>query len=151
MRAFLASVLLVLVLLPLAHAQITPYPFENDQQRQQFQRLTEQLRCPKCQNQNIADSHAGIAKDLRDKTYEMVMAGRSDEEIVDYMVARYGQFVTYKPQLTASTSILWWAPALVILIGLGVMISLARRRRQNLSLSEEERQRLQQLEGGKDD
>ncbi|MGL4250473.1 MAG: cytochrome c-type biogenesis protein [Aeromonas sp.] len=152
MRLFIASLLMLLgwaVQVP-AMAAIDVYRFESDSQEQVFRELTRELRCPKCQNQDIADSNAGLAKDLRDKTYQMVREGKDKEEIVDYMVARYGNFILYNPPLMASTLILWLGPLVVILIG-GTVIFVRSRRAPVMStqsdstLSEEERRRLAEL------
>ncbi len=95
-----------------ASAAIDVYTFDSDAQEQTFRELTKELRCPKCQNQDIADSNAGLAKDLRDRTYQMVREGKEKQEVVDYMVARYGNFILYDPPLMASTLILLaWPPA----------------------------------------
>ena len=130
-----------------ARADIDVYNFDSDAQEQTFRELTKELRCPKCQNQDIADSNAGLAKDLRDKTYQMVRAGKSKEEVVDYMVARYGNFILYDPPLMASTLILWAGPFAVILIGVMVVVRRSRRSQQekNTDLSEAEQRRLQRL------
>ncbi|QSA19380.1 cytochrome c-type biogenesis protein CcmH, partial [Vibrio furnissii] len=88
-------------------AAIDVYDFESPEQETQFQELSNTLRCPKCQNNSIADSNAELAKDLRHKVYEMTKEGKSKSEIVDYMIARYGNFVTYNPPFTLSTAILW--------------------------------------------
>ncbi|QWL63636.1 cytochrome c-type biogenesis protein CcmH [Aeromonas jandaei] len=152
MRVLIASLLLLLgwvVQVP-AMAAIDVYTFDNDNQEQVFRELTRELRCPKCQNQDIADSNAGLAKDLRDKTYQMVRQGKDKDEIVDYMVARYGNFILYNPPLMASTLILWLGPLLVIVIGLGVVVMRSRRpvaaaRPVDRALSEEEQRRLAEL------
>ncbi|MBL0665392.1 cytochrome c-type biogenesis protein [Aeromonas jandaei] len=152
MRVLIASLLLLLgwvVQVP-AMAAIDVYTFDNDNQEQVFRELTKELRCPKCQNQDIADSNAGLAKDLRDKTYQMVRQGKDKDEIVDYMVARYGNFILYNPPLMASTLILWLGPLLVIVIGLGVVVMRSRRpvaaaRPVDSALSEEEQRRLAEL------
>ncbi|MGY3860431.1 cytochrome c-type biogenesis protein [Aeromonas lacus] len=152
MRVLIASLLLLLgwVVQAPAMAAIDVYTFDNDNQEQVFRELTRELRCPKCQNQDIADSNAGLAKDLRDKTYQMVRQGKDKDEIVDYMVARYGNFILYNPPLMASTLILWLGPLLVIVIGLGVVVMRSRRpvaaaRPVDSSLSEEEQRRLAEL------
>ncbi|MGH1391445.1 MAG: cytochrome c-type biogenesis protein [Aeromonas jandaei] len=152
MRVLIASLLLLLgwaVQAP-AMAAIDVYTFDNDNQEQVFRELTRELRCPKCQNQDIADSNAGLAKDLRDKTYQMVRQGKDKDEIVDYMVARYGNFILYNPPLMASTLILWLGPLLVIVIGLSVVVMRSRRpvaatRPVDSALSEEEQRRLAEL------
>lgn len=95
--------LLMLVISGSALATIDVMQFKDEAQEQQFRQLTEQLRCPKCQNNSIADSNSMIATDLRQKVYELMQEGKSQKEIVDYMVARYGNFVTYDPPLTPLT------------------------------------------------
>ncbi|MBL0596509.1 cytochrome c-type biogenesis protein CcmH [Aeromonas jandaei] len=152
MRVLIASLLLLLgwVVQAPAMAAIDVYTFDNDNQEQVFRELTRELRCPKCQNQDIADSNAGLAKDLRDKTYQMVRQGKDKDEIVDYMVARYGNFILYNPPLMASTLILWLGPLLVIVIGLGVVVMRSRRpvaaaKPVDSALSEEEQHRLAEL------
>ena len=109
--------LLMLVISGSALATIDVMQFKDEAQEQQFRQLTEQLRCPKCQNNSIADSNSMIATDLRQKVYELMQEGKSQKEIVDYMVARYGNFVTYDPPLTPLTVLLWVMP--VVAIGLG--------------------------------
>ena len=126
-------------------ASIRQHEFETEAQRQLYQTLIQELRCPKCQNQNIADSNAPLSEDMRDRTYTMVMEGKSREEIIDYMVARYGNFVHYRPPFNWYTSILWWGPLLIIAIGVGVAWMMSRKRTQPLALSEEEQERLKQL------
>ena len=96
--------------------------FANAQQAQLFKELSLELRCPKCQNQNIADSNAVVAKDLRDKVIELVKLNKSKDFIVDYMIDRYGYFVHYKPPVTASTLVLWVVPILFVIIGFGSVI-----------------------------
>ena len=111
-----------------ALATIDVMQFKDETQEQQFRQLTEQLRCPKCQNNSIADSNSMIATDLRQKVYELMQEGKSQKEIVDYMVARYGNFVTYDPPLTPLTVLLWVLP--VAAIGAGGWIIVARSRRR---------------------
>jgi cytochrome c-type biogenesis protein CcmH len=96
--------------------------FKNAQQAQLFKELSLELRCPKCQNQNIADSNAVVAKDLRDKVIELVKLDKSKDFIVVYMIDRYGYFVHYKPPVTASTLVLWVLPILFVLFGFGSVI-----------------------------
>lgn len=91
------------------------YQFDTPEQRQLFLELTAELRCPMCQNQNIADSDAMIAVDLRRKVYQLVRQGKSRDEIVDYMKARYGDFVSYQPPVTPVTVWLWLLPLLFVL------------------------------------
>lgn len=103
------------------------YPFASPEDEARFERLTHELRCPKCQNQSIADSNAPIAQDLRKRTYELVREGRSDDEVVSYLKERYGEFITYKPAFNAVTALLWAGPFL--LLALVVVVLLLRRRR----------------------
>lgn len=99
-------------------AAIEALQFATPEQEQVYQQLTQQLRCPQCQNNNIADSNATIATDMRLKVYELLQQGKNKHEIVDYMVARYGNFVTYDPPLTPSTALLWALPILLFVLGL---------------------------------
>lgn len=97
--------------------QVEIYDFKDPVLEQRYQTLTEQLRCLVCQNQNIADSHAELAQDLRGKVYELLIKGDNDEQIVKYMTDRYGDFVLYRPPFKFKTLLLWLAPALAILLG----------------------------------
>lgn len=103
------------------------YEFETPEQEQRFRVLLDELRCPKCQNQSLADSDAGIAQDMRVRVESMIKEGKSDEEIVDYFVSRYGDFVSYRPPVTPTTSILWLAPLLLLGSGAVVIVLLLRR------------------------
>ncbi|HHG9944750.1 TPA: cytochrome c-type biogenesis protein CcmH [Yersinia enterocolitica] len=127
-------------------AAIDTYTFSSVDQEQQYRELTEQLRCPKCQNNSIADSNATIAADMRGKVYELQQQGNSKQQIIDYMVARYGNFVTYEPPVTAATLILWVGPAMFVLIGAVIEVLRARRRvEKEAALSPQEQQRLDTL------
>jgi len=133
-----------------ALAVIETYDFSNPELESRYQQLSAELRCPKCQNQNIADSNAPISQDLRKLLHQQLEQGASDQEILDYMVARYGEFVRYRPRFSGATAILWLAPALLLVAGLAVVfLSLRSRRGQTTStsvtLSEEEQQKLQTL------
>lgn len=101
----------------LATAEIEIFDFKDPVMEQRYQTLTEQLRCLVCQNQNIADSHAELAQDLRSKVYELLTKGDNDEQIVQYMTDRYGDFVLYRPPFKFKTLLLWLAPALALLLG----------------------------------
>ncbi|MCL6364620.1 cytochrome c-type biogenesis protein CcmH [Pectobacterium carotovorum subsp. carotovorum] len=120
--------------------------FDNDTQEQQFRELTMQLRCPKCQNNSIADSNSMIASDMRQKVYELMQQGQTKEQVVDYMVDRYGYFVTYEPPITPFTVLLWLLPALFLAVGSWVIIRRARRiRSAKEPMSEQDKKRLQML------
>ncbi|KZX53314.1 cytochrome C biogenesis protein [Halioglobus sp. HI00S01] len=131
-----------------AQAVIETYEFSDPALEERYRQLSAELRCPKCQNQNIADSNAPISQDLRRLLYEQLEAGASDEEILEYMVARYGEFVRYRPSYDGATLILWLAPlGLLVLALVGVVATLRGRR----STSEEalldpgQQQRLDEL------
>ena len=108
-------------------AAIDIYQFDSDAQQDRFHRLTEELRCPKCQNQSIADSDAEISQDMRERVARMIREGHSDEEIVTFFVDRYGDFVSYRPPFNPRTAILWVGPLTLLLLG-GVGIVLLVRR-----------------------
>jgi cytochrome c-type biogenesis protein CcmH len=108
-----------------AHAAEDNFAFETPAQRAQFLSLTAELRCPMCQNQNIADSDAMIAHDMRRKVYTLLKQGKSEQEVIDYMKARYGDFVHYQPPVTPATMWLWAAPVLFVIIA---FIFIIRRR-----------------------
>ena len=125
------------------------YPFDNDVDKERFDVLAEDLRCPKCQNQNLADSYAPVAGDMRDKVYELMVEGQSDDEIVTYLVDRYGDFVRYNPPVQENTFFLWFAPGVMALIAFIMIISLARGRKQVQPLSEEEKTKLAELQAAR--
>ena len=138
-----------------ATAAIDALNFASPEQEKDYHQLTQELRCPQCQNNNIADSNATIAVDMRGKVFELLQEGKSREEVVKYMVDRYGNFVTYDPPLTPATVVLWGAP--IVLILFGVLFVFRRKQSQTLSvatkcetatttaLSEEEQERLNEL------
>ena len=111
-----------------ASAADTPFEFAQPEQAARYQRLAEELRCLVCQNQSLADSHADLAQDLRNEVYRMIPAGQSDREIIDFLVARYGEFVLYRPPVSPLTWLLWFGPALLLAIAGGVWWRIARRR-----------------------
>ena len=127
-------------------------PTEQDPVKQQRAvHLAEQLRCLVCQNQTIADSSAPLAVDLRAQIREQISVGRSDDEIVDYMVQRYGDFVLYSPPFKATTALLWVGPALLLLIGAAVLarnLALRRQRQVAQPLTEAEHARASALLAG---
>ena len=99
---------------------IDPLPFANEAEEQRFQHLARELRCLVCQNQNIADSDAGLARDLRKEVFEMMRAGKSDDEIKRFLTDRYGDFVLYRPPFKATTLVLWVGPILILLSGVAI-------------------------------
>jgi cytochrome c-type biogenesis protein CcmH len=112
------------------------YQFESAADDRRFRELLVQLRCPKCQNQAIADSDAPISLDMREQVAEMIRAGRSNHEIVDYFVQRYGDFVSYHPPLTPQTMILWLAP-LGAMLGGGLLVFFQMRRARRIARGED--------------
>lgn len=135
----------------ISHAVIDghKYQFDNDVDNERFASLAEELRCPKCQNQNLADSDAPVASDLRDKVHELMLAGETDEEIVNYLVARYGDFVRYNPPVQKNTFFLWFAPLVMILIALIIIISITRNGKESTPLTAQELQKLAELKAAR--
>ncbi|MCB1723336.1 MAG: cytochrome c-type biogenesis protein CcmH [Chromatiaceae bacterium] len=115
----------------LAFARVEVHEFDTPEQEARYSKLIKELRCLVCQNQNIADSNAELAVDLRRKTYEMVRQDKSEDEITGYMVERYGKFVQYDPPLDLETVLLWSGPFLILLIGVTLLIRTIQRRRSN--------------------
>ncbi|MBK8284347.1 MAG: cytochrome c-type biogenesis protein CcmH [Ahniella sp.] len=109
---------------------LDPMPFKDTAEEQRFQAITRELRCLVCQNQNIADSNAELAKDLRNEVFDMMRAGKSDAEINQFMTERYGDFVLYRPPMKGSTWLLWLGPFAVFIAGGVVVLRLLRRRRE---------------------
>lgn len=149
-RILLFVLLSLLVSLSVATAQaesIEIRQFNNPVTEQRYQSLTASLRCPKCQNQAIDDSDSPIAGDMRDRVYVLLQDGRSDREVLDYMVERFGDYVLYNPRLEGRTMLLWGMPALLLLVGGLFVILLVRSRRKASvkALSDEERARLDAL------
>lgn len=112
-----------------AHAAVDVREFDSEADRARYQSFIDELRCPKCQNQNLAGSDAPIAKDLRDQVYRLIAEGKSDKEIIDFMVERYGEYVLYRPRLSPSTLVLWAGPPVVLIIGIIILILVVRQRR----------------------
>lgn len=156
MKLLIRGMLLALLLSGAAHGAIDAYEFGSEAERERYRTLVEELRCPKCQNQNIADSNAPIAMDLRREIFRMLEEGQSNEQIIDFLVDRYGDFVRYKPPVDARTLVLWYGPVVLLVFGFGVLaVILMRRRRANApgtspTLSEAERARLATLLDKKD-
>ena len=123
-----------------------PRSFPSPELADRYRGLVEEIRCLVCQNQSIADSNADLARDLRDKVDEMLREGRSDEEILAYMAARYGNFVRYRPPFDAATALLWCGPFALALAALaGLVVRVRRRAPSGEGLTGEERRRLAEL------
>ncbi|MCC4604307.1 cytochrome c-type biogenesis protein CcmH [Xanthomonas campestris pv. badrii] len=125
----LLVLLLGVLLAPCVQAQaVDPLPFKDRSEEARYQRLTAQLRCLVCQNENLADSNASLARDLRHQVFAQVQAGRSDAQIKQYMVERYSDFVLYDPPVKRGTWLLWFGPLLMLGAGAGVVIHTVRKR-----------------------
>ena len=112
--------------LPATAVQIEFHSFENAQREKLYLDLIAELRCVKCQNQNLAESNAELATDMREKTYEMISAGKSREDVVNYMTARYGDFVLYRPAFKMKTLLLWLGPIVFLLLAIFFVIRWVR-------------------------
>ena len=153
MRPLLLMVALFMSLCGLpAQAVIETYEFKSPELEERYRRFTQELRCPKCQNQNLSGSNSPIAEDLRRELHRLLQEGKTDDEIVQYMVDRYGEFVLYRPRLNTETAMLWLAPAIFLLVGAVVLIVIVRRQRgrtalpaDDVALSEQERKTLDRL------
>lgn len=109
-----------------ASANLNVYDFDDGEKQQQFAQLIDELRCPKCQNNNLADSNAPLARDIKNYVYQSVKAGKSNEAITDFLVSRYGEFITYRPR----NPILWLLPTVIGGIALLICVVVIRRKRQ---------------------
>ncbi|MDQ1362485.1 MAG: cytochrome c-type biosis protein CcmH [Pseudomonadota bacterium] len=123
--------LLLLVISVTGRAAIETYRFDDASQEESYKKLVAELRCLVCQNQNLADSNAELAHDMRRKTYELIIAGKTDDEIVDFMVARYGDFVMYNPPVKSTTMLLWFGPLVFLLIAASVVFVFMRKQKKN--------------------
>lgn len=138
--------LLLLLASCTALAAIDVYEFESPEQEQRYRHLIDELRCPKCQNQNLSGSDAAVAKDLKDRAYRLMQEGKSDEEIRAYLVERYGDFISYRPPFRTGTLLLWLGPLGLLLLVAGVLVWRVRRpTTPPAPLSEAEQQKLKQL------
>jgi cytochrome c-type biogenesis protein CcmH len=142
--------LVLIGLLSFAAAQaatLADYTFDDPATSEDFRDIIEEMRCLVCQNESLAGSNAELAVDLRNEIYDMMKAGQGKQEVVDFMVARYGDFVLYSPPMKLSTLPLWFGPLILFVIGWVLLMRTLRRKRQSqeTTLSAEEEQRLQAL------
>lgn len=141
--------LLLLALSPVVDANsLDIYPFNSSAKQQQFQQVIQQMRCLVCQNENLADSNAGLAKDLRKEIYTMVQQGYSNAQIEKHFVERYGHFILFKPPMNLTTYLLWIGPFTLLMIAFIALLILIRKNKKEKSpceLSEEEKEKLQSL------
>jgi cytochrome c-type biogenesis protein CcmH len=144
-----AALALLFALAPVAAKEAAPAA-QDPALEQRMMVLAEELRCLVCQNQTLADSNAPLAEDLRNQIREQLRKGSSDREVIDYLVARYGDFVLYRPPLKATTLLLWFGPLLLLAIGFAVLFRRLLRRRgaQELEMSAADRRRAEALLAG---
>ena len=129
MKLFRWLLLSVALCSAVAWGVIETYEFSSPALEARYKALSQELRCPKCQNQNIADSNAPISRDLRAIVHEKLETGATDSEIIDFLVDRYGEFVRYRPGLDRNTLWLWSAPLILLLMALAVVLLQIRRDR----------------------
>ncbi len=144
----LVSILALCLLLGTGMAQagvtLEAFKFDTKAEEQHFRDLIEELRCLVCQNQSLADSDAELAHDLRAEVYDMIQAGKSDDEIVEFLVARYGDFVLYNPPVKPANYLIWFGPFVLLLVAGFVLLRAVRRQKRtaNTDITPEERARL---------
>lgn len=131
MRTVLLALMLVLLPAPVLSQTVqdpTPLEFRDQAEEERFRSLVAELRCVMCQNQSLADSDAQIAHDLRREVLSLMRRDLSDAQIRDFLVARYGEFVLYRPRVSANTWLLWFGPGVLLLAGALVVVRIVRRR-----------------------
>ncbi len=147
---FVFCLLPVLVFAGPQKAPKPPIVFENSQVEKDYLELAKQLRCLVCQNQNLIDSNADLADDLRREVAKMLKQGKSKKQVTDFMVNRYGDFVLYNPPLKSTTWLLWGGPFVLMFIGIFILLKKVRSGRQDRhtdssELSDQEKQKLQDI------
>ena len=147
MKGLMIVLTLLFLLNPTSYAAFEVKKFESPQHEQRYKKLVDELRCLVCQNQNLADSNAALAVDLRKQVFKMINGGQSDKEIMDFMVTRYGDFVLYRPPFKTTTFFLWVGPFVILIIGLFVLIRFIRLRKKVVTteLTSNEKEKLKQL------
>ncbi|WP_051532413.1 cytochrome c-type biogenesis protein [Brackiella oedipodis] len=139
LRVMWLSLCLGFMLFNAAQAQIqSPLPPLTPAQEKRHQALAKSLRCLVCQNQSVADSAAGLADDIKAQLRVLISQGQSDEQIIQYMVDRYGEFINYKPPLSGKTLVLWLGPALLLILMLVLLWRAIRRQSHGLSMKDSE-------------
>ena len=147
MKKIVIILSLLFLLNPSTYAAVEVKQFKNPEHEQRYKALIIELRCVVCQNQNIAESNAALAKDLRKQVFKMINAGKSDDDILEFMVTRYGDFVLYRPQFNLMTSLLWVGPFIIFIIGIYFLVNFIRQRKTVIvaELSNEDKEKLKQL------
>jgi len=135
-----------------AEAAVDAFEFDTDEQQQRFRQMSNDFRCPMCQNTNLTGSGGGVAEDLRREIYLMIMDGKTDYEIEQFMLERYGDFIFYRPRLMTETILLWFGPLVFLLLGGWIIAGIIRRARprdqEQVVLNDEEQERLRELLDG---
>lgn len=151
MRHLIFSTLLIIFAFP-AYAGIEVHKFASPEQEARYKKLTDELRCLVCQNQNLADSNAPLAKQLRDDAYEMIKDGKTDQQVIDFMVQRYGDFVLYSPPLKPTTYVLWIGPFVLLVFAVFILqIIIRRNRKQQLTINTTDFEKARKLLAGEDE
>ncbi len=151
MKRTIRFMLILSMMLPVStlYAADDPDEFNNPILKERYYSLLEEIRCLVCQNQTLADSHADLAQDLRNEIYKMVIAGEQDEQIIQFLVERYGDFVLYRPPLKENTWLLWLGPFSFLIIAIVVAIILIRKQSNSdavkTNISEDQQQRLAEI------
>ena len=153
LAAFLFVLLASLSFANPAYSQVDTFEFDTEEQQKRFRTLSDELRCPMCQNASLSGSTGGVAEDLRREIHRMIMEGMSDSEIIQFMFERYGDFILFRPRLTAGTVLLWFGPLLFLFIGGLIAFGIWRRAKKidsgDAQLDASQQERLQQLLGDK--
>lgn len=149
-RAFYFLLVAMLLLVTLtARAAVDTFEFANDEQQHRFRTLSNEFRCPMCQNTNLTGSGGGVAEDLRREIYLMIVDGKTDDEIKQFMFERYGDFIFYRPRLMTQTILLWFGPLVFLLLGAWLVAGIIRRARARVqpetALDDAEQERLRKL------
>jgi len=135
-----------------AEAAVDAFEFDTDEQQQRFRQMSNDFRCPMCQNTNLTGSVGGVAEDLRREIYLMIMDGYTDDEIEQFMLERYGDFILYRPRLMTETILLWFGPLVFLLLGGWIIAGIIRRARpqdqEQVILNDDEQERLRKLLDG---
>jgi cytochrome c-type biogenesis protein CcmH len=151
--ASVVSVMLAMLLLMSlsfdVQAAVDTFEFDTEEQQQRFRQMSNDFRCPMCQNTNLTGSGGGVAEDLRREIYLMIMDGKTDYEIEQFMLERYGDFIFYRPRLMTETLLLWFGPLIFLLLGAWIIMGIIRRARpqtrEQVLLSKEEQERLRNM------
>lgn len=147
-RALFLSLLLLLLFVPATVARDAQPLGDDPAVEARLNKLSKELRCLVCRNESLADSPAGLADDLRREIREQIKAGKSDQEIIAFLQARYGEYILYRPRVTPMTYLLWFGPFVLLLAGLAVLFYYIKQRRDSISeqpLTADDRRRAEEL------